>query len=69
VPASTQWVNFSNGKQIMPDGHFLTSEMSLHCSQQAVITERDAGSARFGCDFLCGNGQRQVVGIKPLTSD
>jgi hypothetical protein len=43
--------------------------MSLNCSQQAVITERDAGSARFRCDFLCRNGQRQVVGINPLTSD
>ncbi|MDQ2988788.1 MAG: hypothetical protein M3R60_06775 [Pseudomonadota bacterium] len=34
--------------------------------RMVIITERDAGSARYQCDFLCRNGQKQVVGINPL---
>lgn len=34
--------------------------------RMVIITERDAGSARYQCDFLCRNGQLQVVGINPL---
>lgn len=34
--------------------------------RMVVIRERDVGSARYQCDFLCRNGQQQVVGINPL---
>lgn len=34
--------------------------------RMVIISEKDARSGQYKCDFLCRNGQRQVVGINPL---
>ena len=34
--------------------------------RMVILSERDAGSGKYQCNFLCRNGQGQVVGINPL---